>query len=108
MTAALAAEAARLQGKYWEMGTGLFKLQDSLSAATITALAREIGLDIERFERDRLSPVLVMMITEDLDEGQRLGIDRTPVLYLNGRKLADKSWEGILQAVHREKLRQGL
>ena len=108
MTAALAAEAARRQGKYWEMGTGLFKLQDSLSAATITALAKEIGLDIERFERDRLSPVLVMMITEDLDEGQRLGIDRTPVLYLNGRKLADKSWEGILQAVHREKLRQGL
>jgi hypothetical protein len=49
-----------------------------------------------------------MMITEDLDEGQRLGIDRTPVLYLNGRKLADKSWEGILQAVHREKIRQGL
>jgi len=49
-----------------------------------------------------------MMITEDLSEGSRLGIDRTPMLYLNGRKLEDKSWEGILQGVQREFFRQGL
>ncbi|MDE0960389.1 MAG: thioredoxin domain-containing protein, partial [Planctomycetota bacterium] len=108
MNAALAAEAARLQGKYWEMAAGLFDQQSSLSGDTIRTLAKEIGLDLERFERDRLSPDLVMMITADLDEGQRLGIDRTPVLYLNGRKLEDKSWEGILQGVQREKIRIGL
>ncbi|MEE2856742.1 MAG: thioredoxin domain-containing protein [Planctomycetota bacterium] len=108
MSAALAAEAARLQGKYWEMAAALFNSHDSLSPATIEAMATRIGLDLDRFNRDRLSPQLVMMITEDLSEGSRLGIDRTPMLYLNGRKLKDKSWEGILQGVQREFFRQGL
>ncbi len=108
MSAALAAEAARLQGKYWEMAAALFESQDSLSPATIDAMATRIGLDLDRFNRDRLSPKLVMMITEDLSEGSRLGIDRTPMLYLNGRKLEDKSWDGILKGVQREFFRQGL
>ncbi|MGE4612867.1 MAG: thioredoxin domain-containing protein [Planctomycetota bacterium] len=108
MSAALAAEAARLQGKYWEMAAALFEVQNSLSPATIDAMATQIGLDLDRFNRDRLSPKLVMMITEDLSEGSRLGIDRTPMLYLNGRKLEDKSWDGILRGVQREFFRQGL
>ncbi len=108
MNAALAAEAALLQGKYWQMADALFASQSDLSTDAITAIAEEVGLDPEQFKKDRLSQQLVMRITADLQEGQRLGIDRTPVIYLNGRKLEDKSWEGILQGVQKEILRLGL
>ena len=108
MNAALAAEAANLQGKYWQMADALFAGQSDLSTTRIEAIADEVGLDLDRFKKDRFSQRLVMKVTADLEEGKRLGIDRTPVIYLNGRKLEDKSWEGILQGVQKEILRLGL
>lgn len=102
LRAALAAEAARKQGKYWEYKSNLFENQDSLEDAMLEKLAIDLDLDLEQFRVDIESAELNRLVSADIEEAARLGIDRTPVLFINGRRVEDKSWEGILTSLQRE------
>ncbi|MFQ5653260.1 MAG: thioredoxin domain-containing protein [Planctomycetota bacterium] len=106
--AALAAEAARIQGSYWEYVEALFRKQESLSPRMLEEQAERLGLDMERFRRDRKGDGCMSRVLEDLAEGQRLGVSRTPSVYVNGRRVDDKSREGLWRAVERERKRLGL
>lgn len=82
--AALAAEAAGLQGKYWEMHDFLFENQNKLNDNIFAEFAQQLGLDIERFNKDRESSILKDKIQADLDQGQNsLSIGGTPTFYIN-------------------------
>ena len=105
--AALAAEAARKQGKYWQYLHLLFESQDSLDDEVLESLALELKLDLDRFLLDMRSIECNRIVSEDIEEATRLGIDRTPVIFINGRRIEDKSWEGILTALQREFRRLG-
>ena len=107
MAAALAAEAARKQGKYREYMTDLFENQDSLDDALLEKLATDLNLDLDQFRVDVASADLNRLVSKDIEEAERLGIDRTPVLFINGRRIEDKSWEGILTSLQREFSRLG-
>jgi protein-disulfide isomerase len=87
-----AAEAASLQGKFWEMHDALFVNQttwqevgDPLSI--FEGYAKEIGLDVARFTADYKSSAVNATINADLSEGRKLDIQSTPSFILDGEKL---------------------
>lgn len=84
--AALAAEAAGLQGKFWEMHDALFDNQYRLDGDLFDELAETIGLDLEKFQQDSASDVLREKVEHDFDSGVRSGVNGTPSFYVNGAK----------------------
>ena len=87
--AALAARAAQDQGKFWEYHDLLYENQSGgFSEERLVELAREAGLDVERFEGDLASGRFEQAVAEDFREGQEMGITGTPTFIINGRVLA--------------------
>lgn len=84
--AALAAEAAGLQGKYWEMHDLLFAHQHNLSPEALLRLAQQMGLDLQTFERDVNSHQLSQKIEADFESGARSGVNGTPIFFVNGTR----------------------
>jgi protein-disulfide isomerase len=80
-----AAEAAKAQGKFWEMHDVLFANQAHLRRVDILGYAQSLDLDLARFERDLDSETTKRAIAEDVAEGQRAGITGTPTYSINGR-----------------------
>lgn len=89
MPAARAAEAARLQGKFWEMHDLLFENQSALEDPDLEKYATRLGLDLERFRTDLASPEVQRRIDADRAAGATVGVDSTPSLYINGRKFEE-------------------
>ena len=83
--AARAAEAAKLQGRFWEMHDLLFENQHNLEDADLERYAKMLGLDEERFKADIASEAVQAKVDADRAEGERLGVEGTPTLYVNGR-----------------------
>jgi len=84
--AAVAVEAAGRQGRFWEMHDKVFANQLTLSPESIRALARGIGLDMKRFEADIVDPTLAGRVEASRKEGETLGINSTPSVFVNGRR----------------------
>jgi protein-disulfide isomerase len=82
--AALAAEAAELQGRFWEMHDLLFQSQSALADDDLAADAREVGLDEERFRADFANRKGLQRIEADVASGVRNGVRGTPSLFING------------------------
>jgi protein-disulfide isomerase len=128
MTAACAAEAAGLQGRFWEMHDLLF--QNSMqwgrpptphspqsnagpnasppeTAASVRAIfagyAEKLGLEVERFKRDMDSEAVKSRIMLDQERAASIGVDRTPFLFIDGvqipfASLDEKELRGIIDA----------
>ena len=84
--AAEAAEAAAEQGKFWEMHDRLLDHQDELRIPDIVRHARELGLDLERFEDDLRKHEGAGRIAEDVDSADLSGVTGTPSFFINGRR----------------------
>lgn len=97
--AARAAEAAGVQGKFFEMGNYLFTNQASLSASFYPSAAAALGLDKDAFIRDSANTELLSKIRADEALGNQLGVNATPTFFLNGVKLAVGSPEDLKKAV---------
>jgi protein-disulfide isomerase len=87
LPAAKAAEAARAQGKFWEMHDRLFAAQQALSDTAYRQDARELGLDLARFEQDAASEKTANRIAEDGLAAAAAGATGTPTLFVNCRKV---------------------
>ena len=90
--AASAAEAAALQGKFWEMHHKLYENQKTWHEAfdvrpIFDDYAKQIGLDLERFKRDINSDGVARRITEDGKRGRSLNVKGTPSVFMNGREV---------------------
>ena len=83
-----AAEAAHRQGKFWEMHDRIFGNQQEMSPQKYADYAREMGLDVERFDRDRASPDVKERIEADKRVADGLGVSGTPAFFVNGRFLS--------------------
>jgi len=83
VNAALAAEAARLQGKFWEMHDLLFEYSTELNDEIYPAMAERIGLDVARFEQDMASDEVRNRVAADVAEGDTIGVDAVPYFLLN-------------------------
>ena len=91
LSAAVATEAAGLQGKFWEMHDLIFENQKTLDAAHIIHFASSIGLDIGRFENDIQQNPLIDKVEKDFESGIRSGVNRTPTFFINGKQF-DGEW----------------
>ncbi len=87
--AAEAAVAANKQGKFWAYQDKLWDKQDELSPAEIEKLAKEAGLDVAKFRADLASAAVKDRVQKDRAEGQALGLQATPTVYLDGREFTD-------------------
>ncbi len=83
--ATLAAEAAGLQGKYFEYAELLFQNQGNWVEDDFEKYAKELELDVEKFNADRASEEVAQMIEEDLAAAGEDGITKTPTVFVNGR-----------------------
>ena len=83
--AALAAEVARKQGKFWEFHDRLFANQDKLGLEDLKAHAKDLELDMTRFEADLQKAEDKKRIDADVAEAATLGISGTPGFFVNGR-----------------------
>jgi protein-disulfide isomerase len=86
--AAMAAIAAQKQGKFREMHIKLFEGQDH-SQEALVGYAKAIGLDLKKFEADMNDPAVRAKVTRDRAEGDKVGLQGTPALYINGRTYSD-------------------
>jgi protein-disulfide isomerase len=87
--AAEAAVAANKQGKFWAFQDKLWDKQDELSPAEIEKLAKESGLDMTKFRADPAAPATKDRVQKDRTDGQTLGLQATPAVYINGREFSD-------------------
>lgn len=97
--AAEAAEAAREQGKYWEYASVLFRNQSALGVDKLGQYATELGLDRARFDASLESGKFAEKVQRDLMDGHKLGVNGTPTLYVNGKRVSDNSYESLKSAI---------
>lgn len=88
MPAALAAEAAGKQNKFWEMHDKLFENNKALNDDNYVKFAGELGLNVEQFKKDMADPALKKKITAQQAQGVTLGARGTPAFFINGRFLS--------------------
>jgi protein-disulfide isomerase len=81
-----AAEAAALQGAFWEMHDSLFGDQGRLDDPHLWARAEAFGLDLDRFEADRRSLAVAERVERDFRTGVRAGVVSTPTLFVDGEQ----------------------
>jgi protein-disulfide isomerase len=100
--AALAAEAAGLQGRFWEMHDTLYREQDAWSRAPnvrelFESYAGTIGLDLDKFKKDMDGEQARARVEADRQRGESLGIQTTPTLFINNQPVdqKDRNPEGI-------------
>ncbi|MBI4595971.1 MAG: thioredoxin domain-containing protein [Candidatus Tectomicrobia bacterium] len=101
--AALAAMAANDQGMFWEMTDALFENGGNLSNETILALAQKIGLNMDLFKQNLLSPKIKEEVEKDMAQAVSLDIKGTPTFFINGRKLSGaKPYEAFKTVIEEE------
>jgi protein-disulfide isomerase len=99
LNAAKAAVAAEKQGKFWEMHDKLFANQRALSPDNLKQYAQQIGLDTAKFEKDMTSPEVQKQIEGDMKLAQDAEVRGTPTLFLNGKRVMNRSFEGLKQMI---------
>lgn len=112
LIAAQAAEAAGLQGRFWEMHDKLYENQTAWSEAKdlvpiLVDYAKQIGLDTDRFMKDLNGEVVATRIFQDGKRAHALNVNGTPTFYVNGKEAKDDNWkpEG-LRAMINQTLRE--
>jgi len=100
--AAVAALAADRQGKFWDFHDELFKQYNKLNEEKVQEIAAKLKLDKAQFEKDRKDPLLLEQIKYDYNEGIRVGINSVPSVFVNGRKLKDRSLKGFQTLIDKE------
>ena len=89
--AAVAAEAAALQDRFWEMHDILYENQEQLDWKSLLVYAKKTGLDLPRFKTDIEKDAIIAKVEDDFESGIRSGVNGTPSFFINGEKY-EGSW----------------
>jgi Na+:H+ antiporter, NhaA family len=107
LLAAQAAEAAGLQGKFWEMHDKLYENQTTWVAAkdlvpVFVDYAKQIGLDPDRFMKDLNGDKVAARIFQDGKRAHAFNLKSTPTFFVNGKEAKDEHWkpEGLRQMIN--------
>ncbi|OGN33930.1 MAG: hypothetical protein A3I39_01440 [Candidatus Yanofskybacteria bacterium RIFCSPLOWO2_02_FULL_47_9b] len=98
------AEAAALQGKFWEMHDIIYENQLVWSAladveSIFLGYAQTVGLDIAQYQRDIASKQVSDRVAKDLASGRASGVNSTPTFFLNGKSITVTSYEQLKQLI---------
>lgn len=100
--AAEAAEAAGAQGKFWPMHDLIFANQQALTDADLRRYAQQIGLDLDRFDRDMAEHTYRAQVREDFRSGIEDGVNGTPTIFINRvRYDGPREFETLAEVVDR-------
>jgi protein-disulfide isomerase len=100
--AAAAALAAHAQGNFWQCHDELFKNYRNLNDAAIQQIAKELDLDMERFEKDRKGVPVQKLIIRDMKNGHEAGVRSIPTVFINGKLLRNRRLQGFQQMIEAE------
>ncbi|MFZ5424260.1 MAG: DsbA family protein [Patescibacteria group bacterium] len=103
--AAIAAQAAGQQGKFWEYHDVLFANQDKLREQDLVKYADDLELDVAQFEQDLKNEIFENVIAEDIRDARAIGVSSTPTFYVNGEKAELRAFTDletlIIQAIEK-------
>ena len=102
MNASIAGLAANQQGKFWEYHSELFKNYNKLNDAKFDEIAQSLELNMEQFKQDMKNPALAAMVQRDLKDGSAAGVRGTPTIFINGRRLQQRSLPGFKKVIDEE------
>jgi protein-disulfide isomerase len=105
--AAAAAVAAGRQGKFWEFHDLLFQNYNRLNDQVIQELARQLGLDMQKFDKDMNDPQITQVVNQDYLDGRKAEVRGTPTIFINGALLSNTSPEGFQAAIDKELEKKG-
>ena len=105
--AAVAAIAADRQGKFWEFHDLLFKNYKQLSDQKIRDISVILGMDTERFRNDLKDPQIQEIIDQEISEATKLGVNSTPTVFINGKRLRDRRLGGFRTLIEKELKKSG-
>jgi len=100
--ASVAALAAHAQGKFWPMHDKLFQNFSAINEENIKRWAREVGLNMGQFEKDMQSGKFEAAVQKDMADGAGAKVLGTPTLFVNGRRLQERSFEAFKKAIQEE------
>jgi protein-disulfide isomerase len=102
-----AAEAARCayeQGKFWEYHDKLYATSPKASGDDLKSYAKEVGLNVNSFDRCFASGKYKAVVQQDLNEGVQLGLTGTPTIFINGREISGNQPLEAFEAIIEEEL----
>ena len=99
---AMAALAAGRQGKFWEFHSQLLEHHDQLDETKLNEIAAALGLDMDRFAQDRQLEASRQLIREDIQDGKAIGVNGTPSVFMNGKRVDNKDLGSLPQLIARE------
>jgi protein-disulfide isomerase len=105
--AAEAAHCAGEQSKYWEMHDRMFANQQALAVPQLKEHAAAIGLDGAKFGECLDSGKFAAVVNVDMEYGNKLGVNSTPTMYVNGRAVVGAQSYEYFQSVIDEELARG-
>lgn len=104
LAAAMTAEAADRQGKFWDMHRLLFENQSLFGSDAPLLLGERLGLSLEQFEDDYQSDAVAKKIKDDFQSGLQAGVNGTPAFFINGELVQENWTKGALLNGIRERL----
>ena len=103
---ARAALAANEQGKFWEFHDKLFA-EKKLNKGSVKKVAESLSLDMEQFYKDMNSKKIKSKLQRDMQDAQKAGVTGTPAVFINGRKLKQRSLAGFQALIDDELTKLG-
>ncbi len=100
--AAMAALVANAQGKFWEFHDRLFANFKSINDQKIKDIARELGYKTAEFEKQMADPGILSRIRQDVQDGTAAGVRGTPTVFINGRRLKNRTLKGFQDLIDKE------
>jgi protein-disulfide isomerase len=97
--AARAAIAAGKQGKFWEMHDIMYENQTELAPDKLAEYAKQIGLDVPRWQRDVSAPETQQQVARDVGDGRAADVDATPTFFVNGKRVTQRSMDDFKKAI---------
>lgn len=101
LLAAMAANAANAQGKFFEYTAILYKNQGALDRESLKTYASQVGLNVRQFEIDLTLEKSAAEIRKDIADGNSNGVSSTPTIFVNGVKVHKLSAEAFRRAINR-------
>ena len=102
MNAAKAVLAAHRQARFWDYHQKLFENYKRLNDAKFQALATDLGLDLERFNKDMNDASIQRLIYRDVKEGRDAGIRGIHAVFINGKLLKSTRGPGFQRMIDAE------
>ena len=102
LKASIAAMAAGRQGKFWEFHDELYRNYNRLNEKKINEIVRQLQLNETAFTKQRRDPKIAAHIRRDYEEGLRLGVRGIPAVFINGKKMRNRSMESLEASIARE------